>query len=178
MPEPILAGIPAGGLKETYEVKILICYLLDSVGAPLTLHQICEICTADGVVDYFTLCTAMRELEENGNLVREKEGCVLTDLGRETVENLKKALPSSLRDAIVRRGMALLARMRREKEVTAEVKPDGSGYQVICSLHEGSLTFFSMAFYAPDRVQADIIAGNFRKKAPELYESLIGTLIE
>ena len=91
---------------------------------------------------------------------------------------IRYLLPSSLRDAIVRRGMALLARMRREKEVTAEIKPDGSGYQVICSLHEGSLTFFSMAFYAPDRVQADIIAGNFRKKAPELYQGLIHALTE
>ncbi len=178
MPEPILAGIPAGGLKETYEVKILICYLLDSLESPLTLDQICEICTADGVVDYFTLCTSMRELEENGNLMQEEGVYALTDLGRETVDNLKKALPSSLRDAIVRRGMNLLARVRRENEASAEIRPDGNGYQVLCSLHEGNLNFFSMAFYAPDREQAGIIAGNFRKKAPELYQILIHSLTE
>ena len=176
MPEPILAGIPAGGMKETYEVKLLICYLLASLEAPLTLDNLSEVCTQDGLVDYFTLCTAVRELEENGNLASEQGVYALTDLGREAADKLKKALPSSLRDAIVKRGMRMLARLRRENEVSADIRRDGNGFQVLCSLHEESLTFFSLAFYAPDREQAEILAGNFKKKAPEIYQKLIQEL--
>ncbi|MGI5895072.1 MAG: DUF4364 family protein [Candidatus Merdivicinus sp.] len=182
MPKPILAGIPAGGMKETYEVKILICYLLKAVGKPLTRENICEVCCADGIVDYFTLCTALQELEQNGNIcplgMEEDAAFSLTPLGEETVENLKKALPSSLRDIIVRRGMNLLAKIRRENEVSTQITMDGSGFQVSASLHQGGVTFFSMSFYAPDAEQAQIIARNFQKQAGAIYETLIFRLTE
>ena len=181
MAEPIAAGVSYGGMKETYAVKILVCYLLSAMKVPLTLENICEICTEEGIVDYFTLCTAIDELEKNGNLSPGTDGegaagYILTPLGLETVENLKKALPTSLRDLIVRRGMALLARLRREQEIVTDIQPDGSGYQVTCTLHEGELTFFSLSFYAPDQEQARIIAENFFAQAPELYQALVRTL--
>ena len=182
MPQPILAGIPAGGMKETYEVKILLCYLLASLDAPLSRENLAEICTSEGIVDYFTLCTALGELEQNGNIaplgMDDNAPYALTPLGREAVEHLKTALPSSLRDAIVQRGMALLARIRRRNEVNTEIKPDGSGFRVFCTLHEGDFTFFTLTLYAPDREQAEILAANFRRKAPEIYEGLIGILIQ
>ncbi len=182
MAEPIFAGIPEGGMKETYEVKILVCYLMKAINVPLSRDNICEICCADGVVDYFTLCTALQELEQNGNIrplgLDENADYELTPLGEETVENLKRALPSSLRDMIVKRGMNLLAQLRRQNEMKTWIEADGSGYQVHCSLHEGALTFLSLSFYAPDREQAEIIAKNFKKRADVLYEKLVFELTE
>ena len=178
MAETIIAGISPGGLKETYEVKILICYLLHSLEAPLTLENITEICTDGGVTDYFTLSIAVSELRTGGQLA-EEDGCyVLTALGRETAENLKQALPSSLRDNIIRQGIALLARLRKQNEVSAKILPDGKGFRVACSVHEGDLDFFTMTFFAPDRKQAEIIAHNFSRQSTEIYQGLIRVLTE
>lgn len=177
MAEPILAGVPSGGMKEIYEVKILVCYLLESVRLPLTRENICEICCTDGLVDYFTLCTALQELEQNGNIsplgLEESAAYVLTPLGMETVEKLKKALPSSLRDEIVRKALAILRKIRRENEISTSIRADGTGYQVQCALHEGLLDFFSVTFYAPDLEQAHIIEENLKEKASDIYEQLI-----
>ena len=49
--ENFIAGIAPGGLKEVYEVKILICYLLHSVETPLSSHNISEIFSEDEAVD-------------------------------------------------------------------------------------------------------------------------------
>ena len=53
MADTIIAGISPGGLKETYEVKILVCYLLSALDAPLSRENIAEICTGSGITDYF-----------------------------------------------------------------------------------------------------------------------------
>lgn len=178
MADTIIAGISPGGLKETYEVKILVCYLLSALDAPLSRENITEICTGSGITDYFTLSTALGELLASGQLGEEEGYCVLTPLGRETAENLKQALPSSLRDNIVRMGMELLSRLRKENEVSAKILPDGKGFRVACSVHEGDLDFLTMTFYAPDREQAEIIARNFPKKSTEIYRGLIHLLTD
>ena len=58
MADNFIAGIAPGGLKEVYEVKILICHLLYSVEKPLSVDNINEIFSKDDAVDYFTFTTA------------------------------------------------------------------------------------------------------------------------
>lgn len=178
MAGPIIAGISPGGLKETYEVKILVCYLLNALDAPLSRENITELCTGGGLTDYFTLSTALSELEAGDQLREEAGRLTLTPRGRETAENLKQALPSSLRGNIVRQGMELLARLRRQNEVSTKILPDGKGFRVACAVHEGTLDFFTMTFYAPDREQAEIIARSFSRKSTEIYQDLIRTLTD
>ncbi len=180
MPQPILAGIPAGGLKETFAVKVLLCCLLEAAGGALSWERLCEACCGEGLVDYFTLSTAMRELEQNGNIraLAAEDGAAyrLTALGEETVKKLGDTLPVSLREYLKEKGETLSTGVHRPKAIQAAVEPDGSGFQVRCSLHEGNLAFFSMSLYAPDRQQAQLIARNFEKRAAELYGHLVGML--
>lgn len=180
MAEPVLAGIPAGGLKEGHEIKVLICYLLASAGGALRWEEICEVCCGEGLVDYFSLSTATQELEKFGNILSlvAERGLVyqLTGFGMETVKSLGKTLPASLREFIEQQGEKLAARARREKEVQTEVRAEGNGFQVSGSLYEGALAFFSMSLYAPDREQAELIARNFQECAPELYGQIVEKL--
>ena len=104
MAEPVLAGIPAGGLKEGHEIKVLICYLLVSAGGALRWEEICEVCCGEGLVDYFSLSTATQELERYGNILSlvGERGLVyqITGFGEETVKSLGKTLPASLRSLL------------------------------------------------------------------------------
>ncbi|MEG2596816.1 MAG: DUF4364 family protein [Oscillospiraceae bacterium] len=175
-----IAGIAPGGIKEVYEVKILICYLLHSVEFPLSQQNLGEIFSADEAVDYFTFVTALNELKASGHLytmiVEEEEQYRLTELGVETALNLQQALPSSLRDKVVKRGMGLLAKMRKNNEISTKIEPCHNGYHVICSIHEGSLEFLSLSLYAPDEGQAEIIAKNFYEKSTEAYQQILKLL--
>ena len=180
--ENFIAGIAPGGLKEVYEVKILICYLLHSVETPLSSHHISEIFSEDEAVDYFTFVTAMGELKASGHLdIRETDGeerYILTDLGVETAVNLKQALPSSLREKVVKRGMKLLSKIRRDNEVSTKIVPHQNGYHVICSIHEGELEYLNLSVYAPDDGTAEIIARNFYQNATEIYQGLLNKMVE
>lgn len=45
-------GVEPGGLRSKDEIRILICYLLTSVGAPLAKNDLIQIITENGLANY------------------------------------------------------------------------------------------------------------------------------
>lgn len=175
-----IAGIAPGGLKEVYEVKILICYLLHSLEKPLSADNINEIFSKDEAVDYFTFVTAMEELKASKHLnITDDKGTeyyTLTDVGIETALNLNQALPSSLREKVVKRGIVLLSRLRRESEVCADIVKKDNGFEVLCSIKDENIEYLSLKIYAPDSENAEVIAENFKNNSSDLYTNIIEKL--
>jgi len=68
-------GVAPGGLKDADDIKILICYLLKSVGGPLSFDNLNEILQHDGLCNYFGFASALHELLVTGHvgLVRDGE---------------------------------------------------------------------------------------------------------
>ena len=56
----VIPGIGIGGMTDKYEIKILICYLLYSVHAPLSREQLNLIFQEEQLVNYFSFCYALR----------------------------------------------------------------------------------------------------------------------
>ena len=114
--ETIIPGIGVHGMTEKYEIKILICYLLNSVGKPLTMEQMNDIFQQEQVVNYFSFCDALKELIEDGHLQIASSGngeiYTLNPLGKETAQRLNRSLPRSLRDNIVETAMKMCIRDR------------------------------------------------------------------
>ena len=48
-----VGGIQPGGLTNDFEVKILVCYLMDKLGTPMSFDQLNEILLGTGFVNYF-----------------------------------------------------------------------------------------------------------------------------
>ena len=69
-------GIRPGGLTKSYEVNILICYILAQVGEPMTFAQLADTTQRDQLVNYFEFAQAMSLLEKSGQLElrREEDG--------------------------------------------------------------------------------------------------------
>ena len=70
-------GIEIGGLRSMLEIKILICYILESVKTPMTRNQICDVLQKTGLVNFFDANSALDELLESKAL---KEGSMLVKL--------------------------------------------------------------------------------------------------
>ena len=68
------AGVEPGGLQSKDEIRILLCYLLTSVGVPLHKEAILQSVQANGLANYFEVTDALEALCENGNLTRGKDG--------------------------------------------------------------------------------------------------------
>ncbi len=181
MADNFIAGIAPGGLKEVYEVKILICYLLYSVEKPLSVDNINEIFSKDDAVDYFTFTTAFAELKNSGHLKEiESDGVLyysLAELGIETAVSLQQALPSSLREKVTKRGLKLLAELRRENEIKTDIVKKDKGFDVICIVEDGGVEYLKLKIYAPDIETAETIEENFKKNSVEIYEGILSKVL-
>ena len=117
--DSFFAGIEPGGLKDIYEIKILICYLLYSVKEPLSKEQVDVVLQGNHLVNYFSYAAAYRELLESKHISEiEQDGkkvLQLNQLGKDTAIALKSNLPLSLKNKVVSAGMEILAEMKMDK---------------------------------------------------------------
>ena len=65
------AGVEPGGLTHGYEIKILVCYLLEQIGTGMTFTQISDALLHRSLVNYFELANALSDLAESGHLTCE-----------------------------------------------------------------------------------------------------------
>ena len=67
-------GIAPGGLRSKSDIRILICYLLKSVNAPLSGEDIINILQEKSLANYFEANDALSSLVALGNVRREEDG--------------------------------------------------------------------------------------------------------
>ena len=51
MADAFMAGVEPGGLTNVQEIRILLCYMLHSVGAPIPRDALTDIITAGGMAN-------------------------------------------------------------------------------------------------------------------------------
>ncbi|WMJ23384.1 DUF4364 family protein [Paludicola sp. MB14-C6] len=180
--ETIVPGIGIGGLKDKYDIKILICYLLHTIQTPLSRDQLNYVFQDDQIVNYFSFCDALAELLET-NHIQTKRQCnqevfELNALGVETAKQLYQSLPTSLRDRVVTTAMKLLANIKNEKENEVIIKPYKNGYLVKCTIHEINFDLMSYEVFVPDLLQAEKIKVKFQEKPSKIYQGLIQLLLD
>lgn len=177
MQEKMIAGVGVGGLTDIRDIKILICYLIESVKSPLTNSQIHDIFSDGQYVNYFSFCEALADLEKYGNISVSNDVYHLTDLGKTTSSTYKSTIPSSLRDNVVTSAMKLLAKVKREKDITYDISPVTDGFSVKCSVNDGDFTLLKFEIYAPDMYQAELIVNKFKSDPTKLYINTMNTLL-
>lgn len=174
--EDVIAGVGAGGLRDPHQMKILICYFLNTLSQPFPKERMAELFTAVGLTDYFTFSSVFDELAEMGHLKEEKSGWTLTPLGQKTAAALGGSLPASLRERAAREGERALRQLEREREVRTDIVPHQNGYHVRCVVGDGELEFLKLAFFAPDLEHAGRIRQQLQERSTEIYTLLMKNL--
>lgn len=111
--------IPRIRIKEIDDICVLVCYLIYSLGCPLTKAQLVEITSFEDAVNYFDLSRALEKV--SGHL------CDETDLDGETVFNntqtgikaardLGATLPFSVRDKLFKEAVRVYTRDAMQKK--------------------------------------------------------------
>ncbi|MCL2014226.1 MAG: DUF4364 family protein [Oscillospiraceae bacterium] len=99
------AGIPPGGIRDIFTVKVLVCYLLGASPLPLNENQLHQIFDASGMTDYFTLAQTLSELEKSGHIVTgngDGGEYLLKASGHEAAEELGNILPFSVKEKVLK----------------------------------------------------------------------------
>ncbi len=166
-----------GGLQDKTDIKILICYLLSSVGKPMQFSQLCDVLQQDGLVNYFDLTSAYGELQESGHIRSEGGAVQVTALGEEAGSSFARKLPLSVREKAVGTAVRLLARAERDAENPCEIEAaPGGGYHVTCRILDDGATLLSVTVWVADESQAACIREQFRRDPTLCYTGMLALL--
>lgn len=137
-------GVEPGGLWNKNDIRILLCYILASVNAPLSRESISEIVQGKALANYFEVGDALESLQKQGNVLCDADGnFTVTDSGREIAANLDATLPLSVRDKALEAAMRLVAEAKARRENRVELHPDENGYRVTCHISGGETDLMS-----------------------------------
>jgi hypothetical protein len=169
-------GVEPGGLRTQNEIRILICYLLSSVNAPLSKNDILNIVQDNGLANYFEVTDALSELAEHGHVIfsgENNEICTVSETAKLIAKQFDTALPHSVRDKAVAAAINLLAKAKRERENNVEIQKDELGYRVSCHISGGNMDLMSFTLHVPDQFQVQMVKEQFHNSPETVYRMLL-----
>lgn len=173
------AGIDPGGLRKRSNVRLLICYIINSINKPIKKDVVVTVMQKNGIANYFEILDAFNDLYKKQNIVLtdEKEDLYfVSSSGKLIASNLSGELPLTIRERAVSSVMELLMQEKNEKENHVEVNKINNGYMVDCHISGGENDLFSCQIYVPDSKQAKIVKKNFQLNAENIYKVMIAAI--
>lgn len=176
--EAFTAGIERGGLTTEFEIKILLCYLLEQIGQPMTFAQMNDALQAEGLVNYFEYAEAVGQLTASGHLCQQQGGYGLTDLGRRTAVTFERDLPLSVREKAVASARQSLLRQRLERENKVEYHKVDDGYMLTLRILDVGSDLLSLSLFLPTAERCQQIRERFLSDPTQLYRGVVALLID
>ncbi|MDE7389899.1 MAG: DUF4364 family protein [Lachnospiraceae bacterium] len=173
------AGIDPGGLRKRSNVRLLICYIINSMDRPVRKDWVVTAMQKNGIANYFEILDSFNDLykKQNLNLVDDKkELYTVTESGKMIASNLSSELPLTIRERALATVMELIYQEKNERENTVSVEKTKAGYNVKCRITGGDSDLFSFEMYVPDSKQAKIVKKNFQENAEMIYKVMIATV--
>ena len=174
--DALTQGVAPGGLRSKSDIRILICYLIKSVGA-LTQDEITNVLQGHELANYFEVGDALSSLVNLGNVKQDENGAfTLEPQGENIAENLDVLLPLSVRDKAVSAALSMLADARAERENSVTTAKTERGYNVTCKISGGDMDLMQIKVYVPDLHQARTVKKNFHRDPQRIYSLLLAAL--
>ncbi len=175
------AGIELGGLRSRDDIRLLVCYLLKSIDAPMTRQMLNDAMQEDGLANFFEVGQAIEELLKTGNITADilddEEVITVTEKGRDAAELLQTSLPRTVREKAVNSAIRLTTKAKVERENKIEVKKeDDGGYTITFSLFDRDTEMMKLSIYVVDSLQLETVKQNFINDPVKVYSSIITSL--
>lgn len=171
-----------GGLNSVPDVKVLVLYILNYAGTPLSKDNINRIALSDGLVQYFDLCQAIDEALLTGliDVVSSDTPDILriTEVGRQTLSMFERTLPHNVRRKNQTALLNMLADIERKRDVRSQVVRKNDGYEAVCTLLDGDDVMLEYRLFVPTQIQAQIIVDQFKNDPTGKYKSILSLLID
>lgn len=180
--EAFSGGVEPGGLRTTYEINILICYLLKTVDAQFTKAQLTEILQRDGLVNYFELANSLNELVKLGQVTVTKndagENCYgITELGALACSTIERTVSVAVREKAVKAALRLMKKVERERKNKAEITKVDDGYIVTMRILDYGSDLMELKLFLPDANQAALVKRQFMNDPQLLYKGVLSLLV-
>ena len=171
------SGVEPGGLLNSREIRVLVCYMLNSVEEPMDRQSIVEIVFSEGIANFFETEAAIEELVNLGNLTEDENGFLeLTPVGKDASETLVSRLPYTIRTRAVEAAVRLMTRKRRARDTRVEFEQLDTGVAVTCSIDRTERPMMSFTMLVADMQQAELIQKRFLDDPVTIYRTMISLL--
>lgn len=170
------------GIRSTEKIKILVCYIMNTVKAPLSRSLIQSVLYDNGIANYFEISQAVDDLlgvnaieasgSENGEALFE-----INEKGIKIAEELEKELSVYIKNKAVKAAMLTLLYEKRKKENHVEItKLSDKRYRLDITMYSGMEKddeLLKASVYVTDAVQAEAMKNSFINNPVTLYEKVI-----
>ena len=178
-----VGGVQPGGLTNDFEVKILICYLLDNMEQPLSFDQLNEILQSTGLVNYFEFAESLSDLLKSGHLREETDDegqqvYAITEVGSVTAQTFKKTLPLSVREKTIEaaRHLAEVHKCMDEVEINYQSVPDGYILQMV--MKDIGSDLLDMKVFLPTEEECLQVKERIESDPASLYANIVALLMQ
>lgn len=171
-------GVRPGGLTSGTEIRILLCYLLDSVNAPVSREEIESVLLGEELVNYFVMAESLSQLKEAGLVIEDEQGFSITDAGKTVGRTLSSEVPRTIRDVAVRGVIQAQQYKAKAAAHKSKIQKQGAGNLVQCSIEDEGGTLFSMDLYMPDELSAQTVKEKFIENGDEVYKLVLAALTD
>lgn len=177
MADAFTAGVEPGGLNNSQEIRILLCYMLDTVGQPMNRDDVTEIILAGGMANYFDTEDAIEELIRLQHLVEADRKIATTVTGAQIGQSLKVRVPYTLRQRSVEAALKLLKRYEVQRDNKVDIrKLEEGGYAVTCAVQDRGRDLLSVTLRVADNLQAEQIKEHFLADPSLLFRGNLAIL--
>jgi len=174
----LTAGVSPDGLKDSFSIKVLVCYLVNQFENALTPKDIFELCFDRALANYFEVCSVVEELLSSKILLKsdKTEILSLSPDGVSIAKTLYEDLPFTVREKAVAGINKRLARRRHEEETRIDITELIDGYQVSCTLLGSGTEMMTISLYVPDKKYALIAKERFIDDPEYIYRLVFSHL--
>lgn len=172
-------GIILGGMRSKTEIRTLICYMLKSVGAPMSKEMIVNALMEKGLANYFETSSCFDDLIRHGNIAPVEENSALfvnTENGEMIATQLEDTLAPTVKERATECALTLLKKQQIENDNKVTIEKCDNGYTVTCAISGGDMELLKFSLYVPDLTQARLIRKNFYKNPDMFYSVMIAML--
>lgn len=175
--DPFDYGVEDGGLRDIAQIKILICYLLQTVGGNLPRHLLDQALQSDGLCSFWNISTALSQLLEKQMIAEGRENqqihYAVTKAGVECAKELETTLPLAVRERAVKRAAALLAKAKAANENKIEIQKVDGQYLVSFTIPDGNRELLTLRLGVADSLQANYMKEKFLENPGKIYRDVL-----
>ena len=164
-------GISLGGMRSKTEIRTLICYMLKSVGFPMSKENVIAALMEKGLANYFETGACFEDLIRNGNIAMNEDNLYhLTPAGELIARELEDTLAPTVRERAVQCALSLIEQERREKENKVVITKTENGFTDTCT------TCRPNGEDASKRLEIKHLIADLAKKNPQIEQNIFRSM--
>lgn len=171
------------GLRSTEKIRIIICYILADLNAPLTRSAVQSALYDNGIANYFEISQAIDNLIEVGALDVIKGGekrLSVNENGRKIAKELENELSVYIKNKAVKAArLTHILERRKQDNDFAITKISDKRYKISITMRSGMEAegendeLMNLCVYVTDSLQAESMRQSFFNNPVALYEKII-----